>query len=368
MKILFFIGTLSTGGKERRLIELLSYLKTHTNFNLMVIFRRNQIEYPAFYELKIPYKILTVNYKKRDITLHFRFFKMCKEFKPDIIHTWGSMSAFVSLPAIILLKIPLINSQITDAPTLIRKWDAQFLINKINFKFSTIILSNSRAGLKAYKTGNKKSKVIYNGINLERLNNLADEQSIIFKYGVKTPFSIIMVASFSELKDYDKFMDVAKEINSIRKDITFIAVGDGINLERIKKRTSNDQTPNIIFAGKINDVENLVNVADIGILFSTNGEGISNAIIEYMALAKPVIANDAGGTREIVRNRINGYLINDESALEIASIINKLLNDKDKRQEMGNAGRQLIYDSFTIERMGEKFERVYESVMSNTQE
>jgi len=73
MKILFFIGALELGGKERRLIELLSYLKKNTDYSLMLVARRDQIDYPAFYELNIPYKILTHNYKKGDKTLHFRF-------------------------------------------------------------------------------------------------------------------------------------------------------------------------------------------------------------------------------------------------------------------------------------------------------
>ena len=89
MKILFFIGTLCIGGKERRLIELLSYLKKNTDYHLMLVLRRDLIDYPAFKKLNIPYRILTKNYKKGDKTLHFRFYKICKEYKPDIIHTWG---------------------------------------------------------------------------------------------------------------------------------------------------------------------------------------------------------------------------------------------------------------------------------------
>ena len=54
MKILFFIETLAAGGKERRLVELLSYLKTNTEFELLLVIRRDEIEYPTFYNLSIP--------------------------------------------------------------------------------------------------------------------------------------------------------------------------------------------------------------------------------------------------------------------------------------------------------------------------
>ena len=55
----------------------------------------------------------------------------------------------------------------------------------------------------------------------------------------------------------------------------------------------------IIFLGKIANVENIINIFDIGILITNSkvhGEGVSNSIIEYMALGKPVIATRGGGT------------------------------------------------------------------------
>ncbi len=359
MKILFFIGSLEAGGKERRLIELLSYLKKRTGYNMLVVARRNDIDYPAFNELNIPYRLLTENYKKKDITLHYKFYKICKEFKPDIVHTWGSIPAFISLLAIVLLRIPLVNSQINNAPFNKKVNILQKVINKINFKYSTVILANSHAGLAVYKTDSRKSKVIYNGINLNRFTNLEDEKSIRNKFGITTPFMVIMVASFSENKDYEVFVEIAGIINSKRTDISFVAVGNGNNFERIKQRVLDEQIMNVIFTGKINNVESLVNLADIGVLFSPFGEGISNSIIEYMALGKPVIANDAGGTKEIVRDGINGYLIRNESAKEIAEIINDMINDKEKRRKIGESNKKLISGAFSIERMGKEFESLY---------
>src|ERR1035437_9121313 len=362
MKILFFIGALCLGGAERRLIELLSYLKKNTDYSLMLVVRRDQIDYPAFNKLNIPCIFLTKRYYKGDRTLHYRFYKICKEYKPDIVHTWGPMPAFVSLLAIILLKIPHVNSQITDAPTNSNKWSVKNIINKTNFLFSTIILANSYAGLKAYNVENRKSKVIYNGVYLDRFSNLPDKKEIRSKYRVFFNLAVTMVAEFSDKKDFDLFIEIAKIINFKRNDISFLAVGNGINLEKIKKRVFDEQIQNVIFTGKIDDVESLVNLADIGVLFSTNGEGISNAIIEYMALCKPVIANDSGGTKEIVKHGVNGYLISTETTKEIADLINNLLNDKKKRQKMGEAGKKLIHEFFTIERMGKEFEKVYQEV------
>lgn len=368
MKILFFIGALEAGGRERRLIELLSYLKKKTDYNLMVVIRRDKIEYPAFYKLNIPYKILAGRYKQGDKTLIFKFCRLCKEYKPDIVHTWGSMPAFVSLLAIILFKIPHINSQISDAPTNIKKWGYEYFRNRANFLFSSIILANSYAGLKAYGVDSlKTSRVIYNGLNLSRFRNLPAINEMKLKYNITTTYAVIMTASFTMYKNNDLFFKVAEIVTGHRNDTTFINIGgwgneDPAKFNRLVFLSGNN--PKILIPGRISDVEAFANACDIGVLFSPNGEGISNAILEYMALGKPVIANDTGGTKEIVKHGVNGYLITHETPEEIAGIINELLNDKEKRLKMGEAGRKLIHEYFTIDRMGKEFENVYQDIIS----
>lgn len=361
MRILFFIGTLCTGGKERRLIELLSYLKKNTNHEMMVLLRRDQVDYPAFYGLDIPYKLLTEKYKKKDIALHLKFYKICKGFRPDIIHTWGSMPAFVSLLGIILLKIPHVNSQITEAPPQIKKLSLSNIVNRINFYFSSIILSNSKAGLESFSPPHIKSRVIYNGINFERFVELSPNETMKKKYRIKSLYTVIMVASFTQNKDYDLFFKIAEHIINLRADITFIGAGgagkNDLEFQRLNSLARGN--PKILFPGRINDVEALVNACDVGVLFSPNGEGISNSILEYMALGKPVIANDAGGTKELLRHNENGYLVTTESVEEIVDMILMLIDNPEKRKAFGKRGKEIIDEAFTLEKMGKAFEKIY---------
>src|SRR5699024_5560529 len=129
--------------------------------------------------------------------------------------------------------------------------------------------------------------------------------SVKLKYGIVTPYTVVMAASFSNNKDYDTFYKIAKAITSKREDVTFIGVGgygkDESTYRHLLQLTTNNKR--ILFPGRITDVEALVNACTVGVLFSNkkvHGEGISNSILEYMCLAKPVLANDAGGTNEIV--------------------------------------------------------------------
>jgi glycosyltransferase involved in cell wall biosynthesis len=80
-----------------------------------------------------------------------------------------------------------------------------------------------------------------------------------------------------------------------------------------------------------------------------------------MALGKPVIANDAGGTKEIIQNNWNGYLISDESPDEIALKIHNLLGQPETIKEMGKNSRERILRDFSLKKMGSEFENIYRS-------
>ena len=66
IRILFFIGKLGAGGKERRLIELLTYLKEKGGYELMLVLTKDIIHYPYFYKLDIPCKIIEKNRTRND--------------------------------------------------------------------------------------------------------------------------------------------------------------------------------------------------------------------------------------------------------------------------------------------------------------
>jgi len=372
-RILFFIGSFKGGGKERRLVELLSYLSAKDGYELLVVVTDPIVDYPVFYNLKVTCRIIKKRWQKNDCTVFYQFYKICRQFKPHLIHTWGRMQTFYALPAVIGQQIPLVNGQITSAPPHAARWSLKKLIDRINFNFSTAILSNSRAGIEAYKPPLTKMKIIYNGISFHRFENLPPQQGVRLKYGITTPFAVVMVATFSANKDYKLFFSIAEKITRQRNDITFIAVGDNCKdpaacarYQELARRNSL-----IKITGRIYDVEALVNCCTVGVLFSNtavHGEGISNAIIEYMSLGRPVIANDAGGTKEIVHHNVNGYLVSRQSEAVIISMILNLIDNPEKCTAFGKAGRELIEETFSLNRMGKEFEQTYDDVLSRRYE
>jgi glycosyltransferase involved in cell wall biosynthesis len=191
---------------------------------------------------------------------------------------------------------------------------------------------------------------------------ISDPRGVREEFGISTRFIVIMVAAFSHFKDYDLFIDIAKEADGIRDDITFFAVGDGSDFNRIRKRVNDEKLGNVVLSGRQKNVEKLVAVSDIGLL-CTKSEGISNSIIEYMAMGKPVIATDViGGSRELMIDGATGYCTERNKDL-IIELINRLLDNEGLRFSMGRLGKERIESKFSVGHMGEEFRSLYRDVM-----
>jgi glycosyltransferase involved in cell wall biosynthesis len=364
MRILFFLESLHGGGKERRSVELIRYLKQQPgNYEIELVLTEKEIFYEDILRTNVRIRILQRNRFRYDPAIFFKFYSICRNFRPDIIHAWGKMTTFYAIPAKTLCKVPLVSSLIADASKGYNDYSPYHLLLRTNVHFSDVILANSRAGLRAYGINERKARVIYNGADLLRFGYDFDMQSVKNELHVSTEYLVVMVASFSAFKDYDLFLDVAREVGSIRKDVTFVAVGDGPDLKRITRRMKDEKISNVVLAGRRNDVERIVAAADIGVL-CTWAEGISNSILEYMALGKPVIATDLiGGSRELIEDGITGYCTSHD-LLTVTALVNKLLNNKDLRLRMGKRGKERVERKFSIKRMGDEFQALYEDVLS----
>jgi glycosyltransferase involved in cell wall biosynthesis len=171
-----------------------------------------------------------------------------------------------------------------------------------------------------------------------------------------------MVGAFQPRKDFHLFIRSAIKILNLGWDITFLAIGDGPLRKDCELLVPKQYKDKIIFPGLVYQIEEMISDFSIGVLctnVNVHGEGVSNVIMEYMALAKPVIATDSGGSAEIVEDGVTGFLIPGSSEKSLIENITYLLNNTQKAKEMGVMGRQRIKDNFSIEQMTHRYLEVY---------
>ena len=348
------------GGKERRLTELMKVLVTR-NISCELAVMSKEVHYEEVFSLGVPVHYL-IRTTKKDIRIFSNFYAICKRFKPDIIHCWDSMTAIYSLPASRLLRIPLVNSMITDVLNERGRLGRLRLRSRISFPLSKLIIGNSHAGLMSYNAPKNKSVCIHNGFNFQRTSANRPVELTRDALKITTPFVVGMVASFSELKDYKTYLAAAQTILAKRKDVTFLCIGANTDGTGCSSLTDKKYEPWFRFLGKRRDVESLIDMMDIGVL-SSFSEGISNAILEYMALGKPVIATNCGGTPELLQDNITGFLVNVGDATDISDKLALLLSDQTLRERMGAAGRKRIEEFFTIQSMADQYISAYSRII-----
>jgi len=362
MKILFFIESLRSGGKERRLVELIKGLAANPSLEMEIVLTKKDIHYKDIFSTNIKVHYTVRKFLKKDPQIFFKFYSIAKKFRPDVIHVWGNLVAIYALPAKVILRIPLVNNQITDAPLNVSN---SILSHKLTFPYSDKIIANCYAGLKAYDAPENKSSVIYNGFDFDRISNLYNKDIIREKFSITTKYIIGMVASFSEKKDFETYVRSANLVLSKGFDVTFLCIGAGDD-SKCKQIVDQNNVNRILFLGKQSNVESIMNICDIGVLITNNekhGEGISNALLEFSALNKPLIATLGGGNGELIQEGHSGFLIGQKAPDELAEKIAFFLEDDKRRVDFGNKGRERIENEFTIEKMINAFTNAYSAII-----
>lgn len=370
MKILFIIDSLDKGGKERRMLELIKGLTRESGrFQILLVCLTNRVEYDYVYNLPIEFLVLERKYKK-DPSIIFKLKKLIGRFDPDVIHSWSTMSSVYIMLATLFRRRKFINGVVADAPLGLTWKDPHYLRLKLTTWISHRIISNSKAGLAAYRVPASKGMVIYNGVDLNRFTGLPDPESIKARFLSHIPeasFVVAMVASFSELKDYDTAIKAAIRLCQQDPGMVFLLIGEGHLLESDKAKVPADLLgKQIIFTGKQHQVEAILQIIDLGILISNaqlHGEGVSNSIIEYMFMGKPVVATRGGGTTEVIRDGENGFLVPNFGTDAIVEKISWLRDHPEERKRMGETAARFAREQFSIHQKAQQYIDLYESLV-----
>jgi glycosyltransferase involved in cell wall biosynthesis len=304
-------------------------------------------------------KLIVIDTKEGYIKAQVKFYRELKKFEPDIVHAWDHISAVIAIIPKVFLHFKMIDGSIRGAS---RLWKRRFFM-AISYLFTDMIVANSIAGLKsAGRSLNKKHRVIYNGFDQDRIREDGYPAVIKQKLNIGNDLVVGMVANIRPAKDYNGFVKLAVEIIKQRENVVFLSLGSGtidpVLMESVEPSLRNK----IIFLGRIDNPEDYIKIFDVGILLNDTRfgmEGLSNAILEYMAIGKPVVATNAGGNPEIVAEGISGYLIPPFDMKTAAEKIIYLLDNETVRNQLGRNGMDIARQKFSLEKMTSSYLHLY---------
>jgi glycosyltransferase involved in cell wall biosynthesis len=218
--------------------------------------------------------------------------------------------------------------------------------------------------------GIKPNKIVtlYNGVDLHRLRseNPPARDEILRRFGLPVSGArfVVIVANLRPVKDHRTFLKAAARLKSLREDLIFVLAGEGRMKGVLRELAFNcGLGDSVVFAGSCDRVGELLQIADVCVL-SSRSEGFSNSILEYMAAARPVVATDVGGVREVVVNGQSGYIVAPGDDLAMAARILSLLDDPRRAREMGERGREIIEQRFSSEVQLQRAEQLYDNLLA----
>jgi glycosyltransferase involved in cell wall biosynthesis len=168
-------------------------------------------------------------------------------------------------------------------------------------------------------------------------------------------------------KGIKALIEIMPYILEKHSDTSLVIIGDGPELDNLKKLVSDSKlTDSVTFLGKITDTQEkskLYDVTDVVVL-NTFYEGMSNVLLEAMALKKPVVTTRVGGNPEFVNND-NGILVEYNNKEQITSAILKLLDNSDRAQSLGEHGYQTT-QQYTWDSLVEKNINVIDKLLTQS--
>lgn len=359
IRLLFIIGGLGTGGKERQMVELIKQLPVK-EYEICVVLKNID----SFFIADLNnVELVDLKIRRFGISGFLKILGAVRRFKPDIIHSWLELTSLYC--GIIKLfsarNIVLIDGSIRNAKGINCRLCIKNFIRQCVNVLSTVIVSNSKAGIEAYQVQKYNHRIIYNGYDNNRIAQLKNKSVIIDKFCLSNKIIIGMVARFDSSKDWQTYLNAAKLMVENNDRLVFFAIGGGPDLNYYIGQYS-AYKDKIIFTGNVDNVEDFVNVFDIAVL-SSFSEGISNSIMEYMALKKPIIVSGLGGVNELIQHNQSGYVYEVGDVSSLIMLIDRVILNPVESELTAQRAYEFLNTNFSIEKMRSSYIKLYDSLV-----
>ncbi|MHC9541899.1 MAG: glycosyltransferase [Vulcanimicrobiota bacterium] len=377
IKIVYFIGTLGRGGAEGQLLELIERLDRERFYPSLVVLRKEGGHLARLEESGIPCHFLHFRgvittfyppYLWKALKSVISLIRTLEKERPHIVHGY----LFVSYVAAVFFGrcagVPLIiTSRRSLATSKTRRWTIIHRIVEILANMETdVIIANSHAvkddTVKREHVSPDRVEVIYNGVDLRRYSGNKEAASRLREQmGINAAAPVIgVVANLIPYKNHRLMLralvPVAEDFPSVR--LLLVGRDSGIGGALREYSRSLGVEGHVIFLGECKDIPAVLSLMDISVLTSRE-EGFPNAILESMAAGLAVVATAVGGSREAVADRETGFLVPSDDYEAVAKRVKQLLEDPGKRRAMGERGRAVAAERFSLEAMVEKTEKLY---------
>ncbi|MCX7704793.1 MAG: glycosyltransferase family 4 protein [bacterium] len=245
------------------------------------------------------------------------------------------------------------------------------IVEKIAGYFTDCFISVSSVILERYLNHGigkrQNSCVIRSGFDVEQYQKANETRHISREnLGIKENQILIgMIGRLFPLKGQEYLLKVFVRIAKDYPHTYLLLVGDGILRDRFERFVEeHDLKQRVFFTGLVEPekIPFYASIIDIGVHTSLR-EGLPRAVVQILAAGSPVIAFDADGAKEVIKDGVNGFLVpaKDETTLE--KKLRFLIENPQIAKNMGRIGQKMVSEEFSVEKMVAEIEKIYFNIV-----
>jgi len=194
------------------------------------------------------------------------------------------------------------------------------------------------------------SFVVRNGVDVDRFHAPRTQPRFRAELGLAPDALVVGVSARPHPdKGFDALATAAARLGRVHPTLRMLIAGDDGWRTALQRRFAAEGLGQLVtFLGHVRDIENFYRSCDVVALASKpNGEVVSNALLEAMAMERPIVATRVGGLHEVITPGVNGFLSAPGDVDAFTQSLDTLLGDGTLRRRMGQAGRATILRSFS---------------------
>lgn len=366
--VAFIVTRLELAGAEKQLVQIATGLQER-GWQVSVLSMLPPIAYEKELRAKgVPVATLGMERGAANPKYLFKAASIFRQWKPQVLCTFNYHADVLGRFAGKLAGVPVITSSIRNENFGGGFRDA--LIKYTNFLAPQMTTNSTLAAKSLIGRGliaEKKMRVIPNGIKLEPYTFRRDARDALRgEWGItEDEFVWLAVGRLEPQKDFKTLLQAFSKLFNGR----LLIAGEGPMLGELKTDANNfGLKERVRFLGLRKDIPHLLSSVDAFVL-SSAWEGLPNVVMEALAAAKPVVATDVGGVRELLEENRSGFIVPAKSPDDLAAAMQKLmLLTPMQRTDMGRYGFEHVKKTYSLESVTSQWENFFLELTANSRQ
>jgi glycosyltransferase involved in cell wall biosynthesis len=358
VRVCFLIDELAPAGTETQLLALLRHLdRDHVEPTLCLLRGDNPVS-QALEPADCLVRRLGVGSLRHPATLAraASFVRFLRRERIDVLQAFFPDSCYFGLPAAWLARVPHrirtrnnLGHWLTPMHRVLGR-----MLNRVTTRSVTNCRAAREALLAAEGPAPESVVVLENGVDLRRFEGIPP-------LSPASPDAVPVgaVANLRAVKGLDLLVAAAERLSAAHPRVAFEVAGEGEQRAALERQISESGLEGrFALRGAVADVPGFLAGLRVAVLCS-HAEGMSNALLEYMAAGRAVVATAVGAAPDLIENGVHGLLVPPGDAAALAGAIDRLLRDPALAARLGRAACTRAFQRYSREAMVRRFEDFY---------